>query len=684
MTRIPLLAVLLALVAAPAASASSLVEVPISGPESVRVLERLGLDVTHHVTPAHARVVLHDAEDARTLARHFPYRTLVADVEATLQRSAARRRAGQRSALPSGRDTYRVLANYYADLDALAQAHPGLVRRVSLPRRSLEGRELAGVEIAGDVNRTDDGRPVAAFFGVHHAREWPSGEVNMEFAIDLAEGYGADPRITALLDRVRVFVFPVVNPDGFAVSRGTVEAAPSGPDPLHRRNCRANTPEEAARPCAARGNGDGVDLNRNYGAGWGGSGASADRTQDSYRGTGPFSEPESQAVHEFSQRHQITHVQSTHNIVGWVLRQPGFRDYGLLSPDEHIMKPLGDRMGEATGYESLLGYDLYDVHGATEDWNYIAQGAMGYTIELGPSDTEEGGGDAPLFFGPYQTHVVDQYLGGPTGGPPGKGIREAFLLAAEQAGNPADHGVLDGSARAGHTLRLRKDFTTATARRCPDAGECPDDAALRLPELELPDFIDTTLTVPASGRFAWHVNPSTRPWVGAAGGVERWTMTCEAPGGGVLARREIEVRRGQRLTFADACDAGTPVTVAEGGPPAGGGGGDGGSAGERPRRSIRLFVGPRRVPRFVLRRRGYLRVAMKVHGGTVRNLRLRLFDSDRDLLATRSVRRLAGRRAVRLRLRRVPPVGVYRISLRGVADNGVQIGSAVRLHIVSG
>jgi murein tripeptide amidase MpaA len=681
MTRITLLAVLLVLVAAPAAGASSLVEVPISGPESVAVLERLGLDVTHDVTPDRARVVLHDAADAQTLADHFPSKTIVADVEATLRRSGARQaRATTRSALPSGRDYYRILSEYYADLEALAREHPGHVRKVTMSKQSIEGRDIMGVEIAKDVNRTDDGRPVAAFFGIHHAREWPSGEVNMEFAIDLAEDFGSDPRITALLDRVRVFVFPVINPDGFITSRGTVVGPTYGPDPLHRRNCRPNTPQEASTPCPARGSQDGVDLNRNYGAGWGGPGASVSRTSDSYRGTGPFSEPESQAVHEFSQRHQVTHVQSTHNIVGWVLRQPGFKDYGLISPDEHIMKPLGDKMGAATGYESLLGYDLYDVHGATEDWNYIAQGAMGYTIELGPSDTEEGGGDAPLFFGPYQTHVVDQYLGGTTGGPAGKGMREAFLLATEQAANPADHGVLDGAAPAGHTLRVRKDFTTATAKRCPDTGACND--ATRLPELEVPDFIDTTLTVPASGRFQWHVNPSTRPWVGARGGVERWVMTCEAPDGGVLARREIEVRRGQRLSFANACDASAAVDVVQTGPQPGGGGGGGGGETVRPPRSMRLFVGPRRVPQFALRRRGYLRVAMKVSGATVRNLRVRLFDDDRDLLASRGFRRLDGRKAVRLRLRGVPPRGVYRLSLRGTADNGAPVGSAVRLRVV--
>jgi hypothetical protein len=98
---------------------------------------------------------------------------------------------------------------------------------------------------------------------------------------------------------------------------------------------------------------------------------------------------------------------------------------------------------------------------------------------------------------------------------------------------------------------------------------------------------------------------------------------------------------------------------------------------------MRLFVGPRRVPRFQLRRRGYLRVAMKVSGATVTNLRVRLLRRDRELVASRSLKRLVRPRAIRLRLgRRIPPRGVYRLSLRGVADNGAPVGTAVRLRIV--
>src|SRR3954470_13239253 len=245
------------------------------------------------------------------------------------------------SSLPSGRDSYRTYAEYVHDLTTLADGHPGLVRSGTLPERTVLGRPIVGVEIAHDVNRDDDGRPVYLVMGLHHAREWPSGEVAMEFALDLAAGYGHDPRITSLLERERVIVVPVVNVDGFRISREDV----TSPDPVtgphagetKRKNCAADTAAEAGRPCQDR---SGVDLNRNYGAFWGGSGSSTTYTDDDYRGPAPWSEPETQAIHELSQGLPITGVDSLHNVAALVLRPPGFRGLGL-APDETKLKALG-------------------------------------------------------------------------------------------------------------------------------------------------------------------------------------------------------------------------------------------------------------------------------------------------------------------------------------------------------
>ena len=59
-------------------------------------------------------------------------------------------------------------------------------------------------------------------------------------------------------------------------------------------------------------------------------------------------------MHEFSQRLQITNYHSLHNVAGQVLRQPGNFDFGVVSPDEDIQKPLGDAEAAADGYYSPL------------------------------------------------------------------------------------------------------------------------------------------------------------------------------------------------------------------------------------------------------------------------------------------------------------------------------------------
>jgi murein tripeptide amidase MpaA len=352
-------------------------------------MEKLGIDVTHDVHRYAADVIVQSTAQKDLLQRHgFTWKVEEGDIGAQnrLNRAADRAYAARVAAspLPSGRTEYRMYADYLREMDGIVAQHPGIARKITLPKKSVLGEPIVGVEISKDVNRDDDGKPVYVVMGVHHAREWPSAEVNMEFALDLVRSFGSDERVTRLLERERIFVIPVINPDGFKISRGNVRADPQFANTANagsskRKNCAANLSAEQNQPCQNR---SGVDLNRNYAAYWGGNGASSVFVFDDYRGPGPWSEPETQAVHEFSQRLQITNFQTIHNIAALVLRPPGFRAQGQ-APDEPRLKALGDAMGEATGYSSEFGFQLYEVTGATEDWNYVAQGAFGYTIELG-------------------------------------------------------------------------------------------------------------------------------------------------------------------------------------------------------------------------------------------------------------------------------------------------------------
>jgi len=68
--------------------------------------------------------------------------------------------------------------------------------------------------------------------GEHHAREWPSAEIPMEFAIYLAQQFGRDARVTKLLKRTRIVIVPIINADGFIASRTAVDPADTLGDPV--------------------------------------------------------------------------------------------------------------------------------------------------------------------------------------------------------------------------------------------------------------------------------------------------------------------------------------------------------------------------------------------------------------------------------------------------------------------
>ena len=120
-----------------------------------------------------------------------------------------------------------------------------------------------------------------------------------------------------------------------------------------------------------------------------------------------------------------------------------------------------------------------------------------------------------FFHMPYETGVVDEWEG--TGDHEGQGMREALMLSLESAANAADHSVIEGTAPAGRVLRIKKQFQTLTSPVCQIALDDPgvDQCQAEGDRIAVDDFIETTMVVPSSGKFAYHVTPSTRPFVGA-------------------------------------------------------------------------------------------------------------------------------------------------------------------------
>ncbi|RLK61636.1 M14 family zinc carboxypeptidase [Actinokineospora cianjurensis] len=477
----------------------------------------LDLDVTEKADATGVEVVLADDADRKTLADSGLRSTVVqADLTARSIANAKQDKdfagRGKASVLPSGRTSYRHLYEYDYEIKDLARRNPGLVKAFTLPNATWEGREVSALEIATDVDNATDGKAVNVLMGVHHAREWPAGEHAIEWAHELVKGYRSGGEIRALVGKTRNIVIPIVNVDGFSISR---EAEPKGDFTrfdyeMKRKNCNVNDSPEAFRTgvCKANpaGRQRGTDPNRNYAGFWGGAGASTAWSSDTYRGSAPFSEPETRNIRALVSTRQVTNLITLHTYSNLVLRVPGVAD--VRPPlDEPVYKALGDKMASRNGYTSQPSWALYDTTGSTEDWSYFATGGYGFTFEIGTSE----------FHPPYETGVIAEYAGiAPAPGAGKGGNRQAFLDMLANAADPAAHSTLIGSAPKGYQLQLRKAFQTPTSPVVNADGTVG-------PPLYVADTLTSNLTS-TGGRFSWAVNPSTRPYVAG-----RWGRDPKGP-----------------------------------------------------------------------------------------------------------------------------------------------------------
>jgi len=263
------------------------------------------------------------------------------------------------------------------ELTDLAQNYPEIAELVDIGD-SLEGRNIYALKISGNVSAQEQ-EPGIIITGCHHAREWISVEVPLLFGKYVVENYANDPVIRKLVDLSEIWIIPLVNPDGLEYS-------------IHyyrywRKNRRDN------------GNGSfGVDPNRNYGFQWGfdNEGSSENPNSGIYRGTAPFSEPETQAIRDLFPQHDFQALLSYHSYSQVILYPWGYkRD---ASPDENLIKGMAQDMAalmlpvNGRIYDvQRAGADFYLSNGDTTDWSYGTYSIPSFTFELPPVDQNHGG-----------------------------------------------------------------------------------------------------------------------------------------------------------------------------------------------------------------------------------------------------------------------------------------------------
>jgi carboxypeptidase T len=272
---------------------------------------------------------------------------------------------------------YHSTLEMASDLRILERDHPGLasVREIG---ESLEKRKLVALKIS-DNAAADEGEPAVLFIGCHHAREWISVEIPFEFGRYLLEHYDNDPQIRELVDASEIWILPIANPDGLEYSIHVYR--------YWRKNRRANADGTF-----------GVDINRNYGYAWGydNAGSSGYPGSDVFRGTAPFSEPETAAIRALFLGHDFRALVSFHSYGQNILFPWGYTLESSPSDDElgTVAAAMADLMAEFQGTSYTHGQAsrlLYLTNGDTADWAYGVRGAPSYTVELPPVDIDHGG-----------------------------------------------------------------------------------------------------------------------------------------------------------------------------------------------------------------------------------------------------------------------------------------------------
>lgn len=332
---------------------------------------------------------------------------------------------------------YEALVEWLHDI---AGAHPGLVS-LETYGRSHEGRDLWLATVTDAAAGAHDTKPAHWVDASIHAVELTATVAACHLIHHLVAGFGSDETVTTALRTRTFYIVPRVNPDGAewvladrprfrrsstrpwpwrdgrrwpGLEAEDVDgdgrilqmriADPHGgwmphPDdgrllvPVPPAGAPAGTPTyrlltegtvegydgftiDTPRPV------EGLDLNRNFPAGW--------ETRIPGAGDHPLSEPEIDAlVRAIVARPNVCGFNAFHTFGGALLRPSSTRPDADLAPlDVWVWKQLAERGTELTGYPGHSVYDDFTwdksatMSGASDDWAYEHLGVYGWTTEF--------------------------------------------------------------------------------------------------------------------------------------------------------------------------------------------------------------------------------------------------------------------------------------------------------------
>lgn len=265
--------------------------------------------------------------------------------------------------------TYEIMEK---DILGLEARYPFI--HIGIAGKSVLGRNLYYIKLGNGQNEV-------FYNGSHHALEWITSLLLMKFVENYSDAYTQKTKINGydireIFSRSTIYIIPMVNPDGVdLVINGLKKDNPFYYDLIKWNRDRDNFSSDW------QANIRGVDLNHNYNASWelskqaeqayGVYGPGPTR----YGGPYPVSEPETQAMVQFTNYHDFSLAIAYHSqgrVIYWKY---------LNDIPENAYKI-------AKQFASLSGYGLSETSGITsyagyKDWFIKDTRKPGYTIEVG-------------------------------------------------------------------------------------------------------------------------------------------------------------------------------------------------------------------------------------------------------------------------------------------------------------
>ncbi|MFN3478061.1 MAG: M14 family metallopeptidase [bacterium] len=279
--------------------------------------------------------------------------------------------------LEDKKDFIRDYEKIVNSMKELAAKYPDKVS-LEVIGKTFEGRDLIVMKI--NTNNYNPNKKSLLVTGLHHAREWATGEAAINIAEKLLQDYLDNEEVKNLLDNTDLYIFPVVNPDGY------------------EHSLKQNAWWRKNRKVFEKG--VGVDLNRNYyteknpelyrpkgdkpDSTWDDYGASDSVYSDTYRGPYGASEEEIKSLQDFVNKNNIQTVIDIHSYGNMILFPWGH----TTQPTEwdNIYKEVGNEMNKVAGnkYWVSQSIHLYPTTGSSEDYHH-EEGRFNYTLEIGKS-----------------------------------------------------------------------------------------------------------------------------------------------------------------------------------------------------------------------------------------------------------------------------------------------------------